>query len=405
MLFTTIFAFSVFFLILGLAGAIHTELPRKVRNMTFVYFFFSLPAHLLAMQLLIINIAILVTALTILDHSPWLIGISAVNIFLFGLNLRRSYQGTKVLDQILPGEDYNSFAHFIKGALRPIKMPKTAVKRTNNVAYGDAGKKNLLDIYVPASPPQEPMPVLIHIHGGAWVIGHKDQQGKPLIHHMVQKGWVAVDINYRLGPKNRFPIMIEDVLRAIAWVKANIADYGGDPNFVALTGGSAGGHLTALASLVSNNAEFKPGFEQADCTVDAAVPVYGVYDFLDRTGEMKSGQAEVEAFLTKLAMPGPRETHKDFWNKMTPLGNIHADAPAMFVMHGRHDALAAFKGAEIFVEALRDVSKNEVLFVQITSGQHAYDAVNAPPTPAHVRAIERFLNKIRAEKLGQASTD
>jgi acetyl esterase/lipase len=62
---------------------------------------------------------------------------------------------------------------------------------------------------------------------------------------------------------------------AIAWVRERVADYGGNPGFLALTGGSAGGHLTALAALTPNDAEYQPGFEQADTTVQAAVPFYG----------------------------------------------------------------------------------------------------------------------------------
>ncbi len=58
----------------------------------------------------------------------------------------------------------------------------------------------------------------------------------------------------------------------------NIGDYGGDPDFIALTGGSAGGHLCALTALTANQPVLQPGFESADTEVQAAVPYYGVYD-------------------------------------------------------------------------------------------------------------------------------
>ena len=72
--------------------------------------------------------------------------------------------------------------------------------------------------------------------------------------------------------------------RALAWVKENIADYGGDPDFVAITGGSAGGHLTALAALTPNDPEWQPGFEDADTSVVAAVGIYGRYDWFKHQG-------------------------------------------------------------------------------------------------------------------------
>lgn len=395
----TIFLYilAVFILLQLLCDAFYTELPKKVPNMSFVYFGMSAMAHFLAGIYMVISLAIFVAAVHGADTSRGLAAISGLTILLLCITLWRSYKGTKVLDAILSDGSKTSFGAFISGALLPFKTSRPGVKRIADIAYGDAGVKNTLDIYVPEITPETPMPVIIHIHGGAWVVGRKKQQAQPLIQHLVSKGWVAVDINYRLGPKNRFDVLYSDVMRAIAWVKTHISEYGGDPEFVVSTGGSAGGHLTALSALMPNNKDFKAGFENVDCSVKAAVPVYGVYDFLDRTGEMSLGQIELEAFLTKNTMPGPVATHREFWDRVTPMGNIHANAPPMFVLHGRHDALAVFKGAEIFVNALRKVSKNDVYFAALPSGQHAYDCANSPPTRAHVRAVERFLNKVRAE--------
>ncbi len=394
-----LYILTVYILIIALAGAIYSELPKRKRNLSFVYLSFSLPAQLFALQYLLASIAIFIFTMLKLSSGPWLIGMSGIAALLFVINLWRSYKGTKILDDILPGEKYGSLSKFIMGALFPLYKPgKNKTTRQAHIAYGDAGKRNHLDIYTPKQPSSSPMPVLIHIHGGAWVIGRKKQQALPLIHHMASNGWLVVDINYRLGPRNRMPIMINDVLRAINWVKSNITEYGGDPEFLALTGGSAGGHLTALAALAHDNPGFKPGFEDADCSVNAAVPVYGVYDFLDRTGAMEISKAEVEAFLTRLVMPGPVETHGDVWNVVSPLGNLRADAPPMFMIHGRHDVLAPYVGAEVFVEALKKKSKNDVIFTTLPSGQHAYDLVHSPPVPAHVRAVERFLNNVRTDK-------
>lgn len=64
-----------------------------------------------------------------------------------------------------------------------------------------------------------------------------------------------------------------------AWTKEYIAEYGGDQDWIAITGGSAGGHLSSLAALTRNDPQFRPGFEQADTRVQAAVPFFGVYDF------------------------------------------------------------------------------------------------------------------------------
>ena len=85
--------------------------------------------------------------------------------------------------------------------------------------------------------------------------------------HLAERGWVCVTANYRLSPRATWPDQIVDVKRALAWTKANIANHGGDPGFVVITGGSAGGHLCALAALTVNVSEFQPGFEGADTSV------------------------------------------------------------------------------------------------------------------------------------------
>ena len=128
-----------------------------------------------------------------------------------------------------------------------------------SLRYGDAGRRNQLDIWRrPDLPKDGKAPVLVQVHGGAWVIGNKDQQAMPLMAHLADRGWICVSINYRLSPRATWPDHIVDVKRALAWVKDHIADYGGDPDFVAITGGSAGGHPCSLAALTPNEPEFQP---------------------------------------------------------------------------------------------------------------------------------------------------
>ena len=74
----------------------------------------------------------------------------------------------------------------------------------------------------------------------------------------------AVACNYRLSPKETFPAHIIDVKKTIAWIRERAADYGGNPDFLAITGGSAGGHLSSLAALTPNKQEWQPGFEEVE---------------------------------------------------------------------------------------------------------------------------------------------
>src|ERR1035441_10372570 len=101
-------------------------------------------------------------------------------------------------------------------------------------------------------------PVVLFIHGGSWMMGDKREQGRPMLHEFVRRGWIAVSCNYRLAPRHPWPAQIEDVTRALGWVKKNIATHGGAPERVVVSGGSAGGHLAALMALSAKAATLRP---------------------------------------------------------------------------------------------------------------------------------------------------
>ena len=138
--------------------------------------------------------------------------------------------------------------------------------------------------------------------GGAWITGNKQAQAYPLMSHLAERGWVCVAMSYRLSPRATWPDAIVDVKRALAWVKEHIAEYGGDPDFVAITGGSAGGHLSSLAALTPNDPAFQPGFEDVETSVRAAVPFYGVYDWVD---DQRTGHRGLPRLLERLVVDGP----------------------------------------------------------------------------------------------------
>ncbi|KUI29215.1 hypothetical protein AU194_20255 [Mycobacterium sp. GA-2829] len=264
--------------------------------------------------------------------------------------------------------------------------------RHADLSYGTAGVRNNLDIWHREDLPRDGRaPVLVQIHGSAWVAGSKRGQGYPLMAHMAERGWVCVAINYSLAPAARWPAHIVDVKRALAWVKREIADYGGDPNFVALTGGSAGGHLTALAALTPNEPVFQPGFEDADTSVTAAVPFYGVYDLLDRSDK---APPEQRLFLTKIVMGASPERAPSLWNEGSPIHWIREDAPPFFVLHGSIDTLTPPSTARTFAEELRKVSGQPVVFAELPGAQHMWEAVPSVRTAATVAAVDRFLTTI-----------
>jgi len=119
------------------------------------------------------------------------------------------------------------------------------VERLRDIAYSDDGERaHRLDIYRKAGPGRTTAaPVLLYFHGGTWVMGDKREQGIPMLEHLAERGYVCVTANYSLSPKARWPRHILDCKLALLWVKRHIAEYGGDPSLVFVSGCSAGGHL------------------------------------------------------------------------------------------------------------------------------------------------------------------
>jgi acetyl esterase/lipase len=273
----------------------------------------------------------------------------------------------------------------------PFKAKVKDVEVFKNIAYApEHGRRGMLDIYKPKGDITG-APILVQVHGGAWRLGVKDQQGQPLMRHMASRGWVCMAMNYRLAPRSPFPAQITDVKRALAWMREHAEEYGADPRFVAITGGSAGGHLAALAALTPNDPDYQPGFEDADTSVQAAVPFYPVLDFAGATGSKAAIRMRDRFIGPKVVMKSYSEDPEPFENG-SPYLRINEDAPPFYVIHGTNDTLVEVAEARAFVERLREVSHAPVAYTELTGTHHAFDVFPSVRSQASVRAVEQFLD-------------
>jgi acetyl esterase/lipase len=278
--------------------------------------------------------------------------------------------------------------------LRTTVARRRFVDKQNIVSYGPHGRANLADIWRRSDLPRDgKAPVLLQVPGGAWMIGWRRPQAYPLMSHLVSRGWVCVSMNYRVSPWHTWPDHIVDVKRALAWIKENITAYGGDPDFVAISGGSAGGHLSALAALTAGDPKFQPGFEDADTSVVAAVPYYGRYDWYSTEAD---GRAEFVEVLERLVVKHKLDTHRHIYLDASPIQYTRPDAPPFFVLHGADDSLIPVVEAREFVEALRAVSKSPVAYAELPNAQHAFDIFGSPRAHRSAEAVARFLSWVYA---------
>ena len=250
----------------------------------------------------------------------------------------------------------------------PWMFGRRDVERLANVAYGDEGPSNLLDVYRHRSHPSG-APTLIYLHGGGFTWGRKNREARPLLYHLASQGWTCISANYHLAPPaDAFPRNLVDVKKVIAWVRTHGHEYGADPEAIFLVGASAGAHLTATAALTANDPTFQPGFEDVDTSITAGIGLYGYYGPLTDDGDLPT----------------------------TPLA-YHGDAPPFFVVHGDHDTYTPAEGARALVEHLRAVSSHPILYAELPGAQHSFDLFHSVRFETVIDGIEAFAAWVRSQ--------
>lgn len=287
----------------------------------------------------------------------------------------------------------------------PLAIFDRRVERIKNIVYSKPGGINLkLDIYRPKGLPSGAIcPTVLFVHGGAWMIRGKDNQGKPMAHRLAAHGWVVVSINYRLSPRFTFPDHIIDVKSAIRWIREHGKEYGANPDFIVITGGSAGGHLASLAALTPNDPKYQPGFEDVDTKVQACVPFYGAYDFTDRKGHWK--HSLLVPMLERLVMKKRLTEAREEFDYASPMSHVHADAPPFLVIHGTMDSLVPVEDARLFVQLLREKSNAPVLYAELPGAQHAFEIFPSERTGHVLAGMEKFIGAVYGGFAGTKALD
>lgn len=400
---------------IGMAFAACALVPRRgaLDRLSMVHLGFGLPGSELSTLLAGGGVLMLLAALAlgVGDHPLGRLALALHGLAIAGLlwALWRARGTGRVLDGVLADAFGADGALQIAPSRRALLARKFDPRRwwlpmayrhpdvecRRGLPYADpAHRQQHLDVWVGRAPSRGPRPVLLNIHGGGWTIGSKGTQAMPLLVHMAAHGWLVVDADYRLSPGVRMPEHLIDVKRAIAWTRAHAAGFGGDPRFIAITGGSAGGHLVSLAALTANQPQWQPGFEQDDTRVQAVVSMYGKYDLL---GEARP-DAHFADFLARTVMPGARARHAALWQAMQPTSHLAAAAaagagalPPFFVLHGTHDVLIPPAEARWFVGRLRQAHVAEVVYAELPFAHHGWDVPHSPRADHTVEALQRYL--------------
>jgi acetyl esterase/lipase len=210
------------------------------------------------------------------------------------------------------------------------QQPQLAVRTEKNVEYGrEAGDPLLLDLYTPIDERPGLRPGIVFIHGGGWTSGDKAEFADKA-REMAGRGYVAVSVNYRLAPKHRFPAAVQDVERAVRWLKGRATELRLDPDRIASMGASAGGHLAAMLGL-RDTWEKRTGPAETSARVRCVVDYFGRMDLnLEPTG---TGMTDYRpAFIGR-----PKTEAQDLWAEASPITYVDAKTAPFLIVHGAVD--------------------------------------------------------------------
>lgn len=229
-----------------------------------------------------------------------------------------------------------------------------------------------LDIYY--NERQGEQPVIVNIHGGAWLLGDKDDSNSIYrCQYLANHGYVVFSVNYRLLPDVPIQTQVEDVMGAVIWVKKNAARYGGDPSRIGVMGGSAGGHLATMVAWASDDPFFKPtGHYDSDVDSDvlAAVPYYAVLD-LEQTlslGKDKLAETSYKIFLKEKDEFNQRQIMRH----VSPKYHVREGLPPTFLICGDEDNFGLYPDQVRFKTLLEEKGVDTGLYTA-KGAAHGFD--------------------------------
>jgi acetyl esterase/lipase len=272
--------------------------------------------------------------------------------------------------------------------------PRTAsIIAERNIPYVENGHRNqVLDLYLPDQPSDKPLPLMIWIHGGAWMAG---SQANPPVLYLVNKGFAVASIQHRFSSHAIWPAQAYDCKAAIRFLRANAAKYNLDPNHFGVGGDSSGGHLAAFVGTSGDVKEMEGdlGNTNISSRVQAVVDWFGPTDFTlmaQQSGPGSIIQHDSPYSPESLLLGGPVQERLELANTANPLTYIDKNDPPFLIMHGDNDLLVPLGQSVILAKALIGAGVEEVTMKTIHGAGHEGPEFRNAESQ---RLIEEFLSR------------
>lgn len=296
---------------------------------------------------------------------------------------------------------YLPFPHYAIREAYPPADVEGIRRKFLDLPYADHSPAQKLDIYLPEEG-EGPFPVILSIHGGAFLAWDKsDSQVEPMLHGL-RRGYAVVAANYRLSFEARFPAQMHDLKAAVRWIRANASRYSFDPQKIAAWGGSAGGYLSAMLGTSAGVPELEDlglGNPDQPCDVQAVVAWYPPTDFLTMDAQLIRAGLPPEAGKEHSAPNSPESLLlgaqvtmvPDRARLASPATHVTADAPPFLLQHGTKDSTVPAQQSVELAEVLRRVLGEDKVRLELID-----DAVHLDPkfqSPENLDRVFRFLDQ------------
>jgi acetyl esterase/lipase len=270
-----------------------------------------------------------------------------------------------------------------------------------DLPYAGLSPAQQLDIYWPETG-DGPFPVILSIHGGAFMMGDKrDDQVKPMLVGL-ERGYAVVSMNYRMSGEAIFPALVQDAKAAVRWVRAHAGEYHFDPKKIAAWGGSAGGYLSLMVAVTAGVPELEDlslGNPDQPCNIQAVVDWFGPTDFLKMDEQLaESGLAPTPegahnaAHSPESLILGRQITEiPELVRAANPETYLRPGAPPCFIQHGLQDDTVPYQQSANFAAMAARILGPERVSLELIPG-----AVHADPyfeDPENVNKVLDFLDR------------
>lgn len=259
------------------------------------------------------------------------------------------------------------------------------VKVLRDVEYGKESAAQKLDLYLPEQA-QAPLPLIIWVHGGAWLGGDKAQCPALVA---TRNGYAVASLNYRLSQEAKFPAQIEDCKGAVRFLRAHAREYNLDAQRFGAWGSSAGGHLVALLGTSGDVKELEGKVgdnEEFSSRVQAVCDWFGPTDFL-KIGDFPSNLKHNEPDSPESRLiGGPILENREKAIRANPITYLTKDDPPFLIMHGDKDMTVPLNQSELLRDALQN-AKMDVQYQVIEGAGHGFGG------PQILQTVRAFFDK------------